>query len=84
MPLADELMLAGFKVTEALWADEVLQLLDTEHIDVVVITHDFNEHDPELPDVRLRIKTMKLEPQAKANDVIWELSRLFPMNSAVQ
>lgn len=34
--LADELMLAGYKVAEAQWADEVLQLLETEHIDVVV------------------------------------------------
>ncbi len=73
-------MLAGYKVTEALWADEVLQLLETEHIDIVVITHDFNDDDPELPEVKRRLKTLKLEPQAKAKDIVWELSHLFPMD----
>jgi hypothetical protein len=34
--LAEGLMLVGYKVTEALRADEVLHLLETEHMDVVV------------------------------------------------
>jgi hypothetical protein len=77
-PLADELMLAGFKVTEALWADEVLQLLETEDIDVVVITPDFNESDPELPEVKARLTTLKLHPTATVKSVVWELSHVFP------
>ena len=35
-PMADQLVLAGYKVHEALWADEVLELNETEQIDVVV------------------------------------------------
>jgi hypothetical protein len=81
-PLAAELMLAGFKVTEALWADEVLQLLETEHIDVVVITHDVE--DPELPEVQARLTTLRLQPNATAKDLIWELSQLFPRTTIIQ
>jgi len=81
-PLADELMLAGFKVTEALWADEILQLLETEHIDVAVVAHDVE--DPELPDVQGRVTTVWLKPQATSKDVIWELSQLFPSTSLIQ
>ena len=68
--LADELMLAGFKVTEALWADEVLHLLETEHIVVVVITHDFDEDNPELPEVRARLTTLRLQPEATIKDLM--------------
>lgn len=82
--LTDDLMFAGFKVTEALWADEALQLLETEHIDVVMISRDFNEDDPELSEVRHRLTTIKLEPRAIAKDVMWELSNFFPGPHAFQ
>jgi hypothetical protein len=68
-PLSADLKLAGYKVTEALWADEILQLLKTEHVDGV--------DDPELAEVQLRLMTLRLQPQAAAKDVIWELSQLF-------
>jgi hypothetical protein len=74
-PLSADLKLAGYKVTEALWADEILQLLKTEHVDVVVIEHGVD--DPELAEVQLRLMTLRLQPQAAAKDVIWELSQLF-------
>jgi ABC-type nitrate/sulfonate/bicarbonate transport system ATPase subunit len=69
-------MLAGYQVFEALFADEVLHLLETEHIDVVVIAHDVV--DPEIAEVQRRVVTLRLEPQATAKDVVWELSQLLP------
>jgi hypothetical protein len=81
-PLADKLMLAGYRVTEALWADEVLQLLETEHVDVLVIEHDVD--DLEVPELQRRLMTLRLEPQATANDVVWELSQLFTTDIPIQ
>jgi ABC-type nitrate/sulfonate/bicarbonate transport system ATPase subunit len=74
-PLTEQLMLAGYKVIEALWADEILQLLETEHIYVVVITHDID--DPEVPELQRKLTTLRLEPQATAKDLVWELSQLL-------
>lgn len=48
-PLTDQLMLAGYKVHEALWADEVLQLLETGDIDALLIVH--GVEDPEIPEL---------------------------------
>jgi ABC-type nitrate/sulfonate/bicarbonate transport system ATPase subunit len=67
-PLADELILAGYKITEAQWADEVLQLLETEHADVVVITHEVN--DPDVLELQQKLMTLRLEPQATAKGVV--------------
>ena len=74
-PLTDQLILAGYKVHEALWADEVLQLCETENIDAVVILH--GVEDPEIPELKRRVMTLNLKPGTTAEDVVWELSHLF-------
>ena len=79
--LADDLMLAGYKVFEALAVSEVLFLFETEQIDVVVIGPDVE--DP-VPQVQTRITTLRLKPEATSKDVIWELSQLFPAKTPVQ
>ena len=81
-PLADQLTAAGYKVTEALWADEILHLMESERIDVVVITHDVI--DLEIREVEKRVTTLRLQPQATANDVVWELVNFFNNPQTIQ
>jgi hypothetical protein len=80
-PLADQLSLAGYSVFEALWADEIFHLIDTEHVDVVVITSGVD--DPEIPELKNKLTSLVLHPTATAADVIWELSNLFPGSAPV-
>jgi ABC-type nitrate/sulfonate/bicarbonate transport system ATPase subunit len=72
--------MAGYNVHEALWADEVAQLLETERIDLLLITHDVD--DPEVKELQSKLTTLRLEPQTTVKDVVWELSELFPPRAA--
>jgi hypothetical protein len=81
--LADGLMACGYQVWEALSVSEVLYLIEHEAVDAVVIAPEIE--DKELVCVQLRNITIKLEKDAKLQDLIWELSNLFPTGStAVQ
>ena len=77
--LADDLGLAGFRVFEALEVSEVLHLCEHEKIDAVVIGADVQ--DPDLIEVQLRHITMKLRPEATLQELVWELTQLFPDKS---
>jgi hypothetical protein len=81
-PLAEQLTLAGYKVHETLWADEVFQLMETGHVDVVVIKSGVD--DPEIPGLQKKLMSLVLDCGATAADVIWELSNLFPRTTSVQ
>lgn len=81
-PLTDQLSLAGYRVFEALWADEVFQLMETEDVDVVVIKSGVD--DPEIPELQNKLTSLVLEASATAADVIWQLSTLFPPADSVQ
>jgi hypothetical protein len=74
--LADDLILAGYRVFEALELSEVLYLCETEWIDVVVIGADAGASDD--IEAQMRCVTMRLKSESTANDVIWELTQLFP------
>lgn len=74
--MAEQLEAAGVRVFEALSVSEVLHLCEHHEIDVVIVAPEIEE--PDLVDVQLRRATMKLKPGAKAAEVVWELSNLFP------
>jgi hypothetical protein len=78
--LASDLMACGYQVWEALSVSEVLYLLEHETVHVVVIAPEVE--DKELVSVQLRNITIQLERDAKLQDLIWELSNLFPTGSA--
>jgi hypothetical protein len=65
-PLTDQLSLAGYRVVEALWADEVFHLMETEHVDVVVIKTGLG--DPEIPELQKKIMPLVLDSGATAAD----------------
>jgi hypothetical protein len=77
--LADGLIANGFQVWEALSVSEVLYLLEHEAVNVVVISPEVA--DKEVVSVQLTNITIKLEADAKLQDVIWELSNIFPSAS---
>jgi hypothetical protein len=80
-PLTDELTLAGFLVWEALAISEVLSLCETEAVDAVIIAADVVSP---VVDILQKHVTLRLQPEATARDVVWELSNLFPGASSVQ
>jgi DNA-binding response OmpR family regulator len=81
--LEDDLSLAGYRVFAALEVAEVLHLCETENIDVIVIDADVD--DPDVAEAQVRQITLRLKPEATAEDVIWELSQLFPQaNQLIQ
>lgn len=79
--LGDELMLAGFRVWEALSESEVQHLCETEDIDALVIAHDVPMGKRIGNDSR-RICVM-LQPTTKTADLVWELIQLFPRPDSV-
>jgi hypothetical protein len=81
--LADGLIACGYHVWEALSVSEVLYLIEHETVHAVVVAPEVE--DKELVSVQLRNVTIKLKEDAKLQDLIWELSNLFPTGSdAVQ
>ncbi len=79
--LTDDLMLAGHRAWECLSVSEVLYICEREWVDAVVIAPDVEDAD--VVEVHLRHFTIRLEPNATAKDLIWELSRLFPQRPDV-
>ena len=77
--LADDLILAGHQVWEALAVSEVLYLCEQHTIDVVIITADV-EHG-KMIEKQLRGIVMRLKPEADTMAVQWELSQLFPAST---
>jgi hypothetical protein len=74
--LTGELMLAGHRTWECLSVSEALYICEREWIDAVVIAPDVEDRD--FIAMQLRHMTIQLKPEATANDLIWELSNLFP------
>jgi len=73
--LGDELSLSGYQVFEALALSEVLYLQEHESIDAVIIGADIEEAEEKAR--QLRGTVMRLEPDATASYVQWELALLF-------
>jgi hypothetical protein len=79
--LADELILYGHQVWEAIALSEVLHLCEQEKVDVVLIASDVP--DGELIEKQLRGRiVMRFKPNADAAYVNWELALLFPGQTA--
>lgn len=80
--LTDELMLAGFRVWEALEESEIQHLCATEDVDVIVLAHDV----PWRKEIAARSGRVciLLEPTTTIKDLVWELTQLFPSSSTVQ
>ena len=75
-PLTDQLILAGHQVLEALAISEVLNLLSTEHVDVVLVgANVVNGRDKA---AQLGTISIILEPAATIKEILWELELLFP------
>jgi len=74
--LADELTGAGYCVWEALAVSEALHLCEMHPVDAIIIGADVE--DPDMVEAQLRHITIRLKPEAKIRDIVWELSRLFP------
>lgn len=77
--LADDLIIAGHQVWEALSVSEVLYLCEQHKIDVTVITAEVEQ--AELIEKQLRGIVMRLQRDADAAYVHWELSQLFHRSS---
>ena len=74
--LTEDLILAGHRAWECLSVSEALYICEQQWVDAVVIAPEVEE--PEVVEAHLRHFTIRLQPQATAKDLIWELSRLFP------
>jgi hypothetical protein len=75
-PLTEELSRQGYRVSEALALSEVLALADEGPSATIIITA---EVDPELATViEQHYPALHLQPNATVQDVVWELSHLFP------
>jgi hypothetical protein len=73
---AEELMLAGHQVHEALAVSEALYLCEQGPVDVIVIAPDVE--DPDLVEAQLHHITIRMKPEGTAKELVWELSQLFP------
>jgi hypothetical protein len=79
--LTDDLILAGHKAWECLSVSEALYICERQWVDAVVIAPEVEDAD--VVEVHLRHFTIRLEPDATAKDLIWQLSRLFPQRPDV-
>jgi hypothetical protein len=79
--LTDELMLAGFRVWEALEESEINHLCATEDVDGIVLAHDV----PWRKEIAARSGRVciLLEPTTSVKDLVWELSQLFPQPGSI-
>jgi hypothetical protein len=78
--LAQDLLLAGHKVFEAVAVSEALYLCECQSVDVIVIAPEVEE--PDVVKAQMRHITIQLKPEATAQELIWELSNLFPSGTA--
>lgn len=74
--LAAQLMSGGYRVFEALAPSEVFHLTEQHDVDIILITPEYDH--PALPEIQRHHTTMKLKADAKAADVIWEISNICP------
>jgi hypothetical protein len=74
-PLADELTLAGYEVFESLAISEVLHLTEYYDVAAIIITAEYDH--PALNEIQQHHITVKLNQEATAKDVVWELLNLF-------
>jgi hypothetical protein len=79
--LTEELTRAGFRVWEALAESEIKHLCATEDVDALVIAHDV----PWRKEIAARSGRVcvLLEPTTTAQELVWELSQLFPSSPTV-
>lgn len=80
--LADELLLAGYQVYEALAISEVLHLCEYYDIAAVLIVPGLEP--PGLDKIQRHCITVKLNETALPKDILWELSHLFPTSTSIQ
>jgi hypothetical protein len=80
--LVDDLLIAGIQVWEAISVAEVLHLCEYQAVRAVLIASDFN--DPELAELRTREITLQLKPDATVQDIVGQLTTLFPGPMRVQ
>ena len=72
--LTEQLVLAGHRVFEATTVAEALYRCERERVDAIIIGTDVE--DPDLVEAHLRYITVRVK--GSAQDLIWELGRLFP------
>lgn len=72
--------MVGHRAWECLSVSEVLYICEQERIDGVVIAPEVE--DPDVVQAQLCHFTIRLQPEATAKDLIWELSELFPDSTA--
>lgn len=77
--LADDLILAGYRVFEVSAISEVFCLCRQERVDLIVI--DPGVQSPGVIDLQRSHITIRLTPEATAKHLIWELSQLFSKRS---
>jgi hypothetical protein len=80
--LAQDLLLAGHKVFEAVAVSEALYVCECQSVDVIVIAPEVE--DPDVVKAQMRHITIQLKPEATAQELIWELSKLFPQTTTIQ
>ena len=78
--LTDDLMLAGHKAWGCRSVSEVLYICEREWVDAVVIAPEVEDADA--VEAHLCHFTIRLQPEATAKDLIWELCQLFPGGTA--
>ena len=87
-PLADELILAGYEVFEALAISEVLHLAEYHDVSAIIITAEYIAAEYydlfALNEISQHKFIIKLGPNATSKEVIWELSNLFGRAGTVQ
>jgi hypothetical protein len=74
--LTEELMLAGFRIWEALEESEIKHLCATENIDGIILAHDV----PWRKEIAARSGRVciLLEAHTTMQQLVWELTQLFP------
>jgi len=80
--LTDELMLAGYRVWEALEEPEIAHLCQTQDIDGIVLAHDVPLRNQIA--ARSGRVCVLLEPTTTVQELVWELTQLFPQTEIVQ
>ena len=77
--LAEDLILAGYRVFEVSAISEAFYLCEQQTVELVVI--DPGVQNPDLTDLQRSHITIRLKPEATAKDLVWELSQLFSNRS---
>jgi hypothetical protein len=75
--LAEQLELHGYTVHEALAVSEILYLLN-QYKDISAVIVQAGVEDADMVEVQVRRPCMMLKPNAKIEEILFELERLFP------